>query len=124
MECTASNALKKVSYDKNISTYSKGEYYRIDVECWEKYVNIDCVTVNNEFYGFTSFGSKGGRWDNPLAGYMCNITGIKANKKGIRSMKLPKNSFWGVTRAGTGSIDFRIYEIWCGEEDLTGQINK
>ncbi len=59
-----------------------------------------------------------------MAGYLESFTGINAQTHCIRSLKIPENSFWGVCVAGTSGQEFRTYEVWCGEENLTGQINK
>lgn len=127
-ECTASNSLKKIAYDKNINSYMSilsydDIYFRVSTECWGKYINIDCSTPTHGFYGWISLGNKNGFWDNPLAGYLVTFTGISAQTHCIRSLKIPENSFWGVCEAGTSGQEFRTYEVWCGEENLTGQIN-
>lgn len=127
LTCAVSESLPKTSYDNDLNTYSSGGYFRIDSECWGKYLNIDCVTKGDyiyKLYGWITVGTKNGRWDNPLANYLVRLTGIDVSKHCIRSLKLPENSFWGYTYSGTGNMDYRIYEIWCGEQDLTGKINQ
>lgn len=72
--------------------------------------------------GFISIGNRGGAWNNLLAGWITYITGIKSTDLCTRSILIPDNSNSIDLLAGGAGDIFYVYEVWCGNENLSGNI--
>lgn len=123
----AGDAIKEVCYDKDITTYQQVMgptlYFKIDPECWNKYISIYCETIDSDYhYGYLSLGSSYNSGDK-VSGYLTDLSGLESIKLVTKSVLIPEGTYWGSVTSGTwGSEKFNVYEIWCSEENLTGKV--
>ena len=134
--CTGSPVIDDLAYDGKYETYAKlgnigniTYYMMIDSECWNKYVSFYTICTGGfnsaAEYGYVKFGvlSNGVFEQSGSNISMAETTGITMHTLSTKSISIPSNvSCLGVTRGTSKSCNFRAYEIWYSEENLSGQI--
>lgn len=131
VDCKASDALKTVSFDNDFNTYGQvtnvasALRFKIDEDCWGNYIAVYCSTITNSspnYYGLLNFGTSYDQFKDVLSGLLGNLSGIKTDNLITKCVMIPNESKWGRMLSGTEvtSTKFNIYEIWCSNENLSG----
>ena len=113
----ATDALQKDAYDNNFSTgeayVGTHKYYKISPECWGKYMTF----YHKESIGFVNFGSSYNKINDIMSSW---LDGVAGKNLIARSILIPSGSYWGALSTGTSSYSIAVYEVWCSDENLTG----
>ena len=116
----ASDALEPEAYDNDfltcVSYTGTHKYYRISPECWGRYMTF----YYKDSEGVFNFGSTYDRINNIKSDWMSTVTGIYTTELIARSVLIPQGSYWGALSTGTSSLSISVYEVWCSNENLSG----
>lgn len=122
----AVNALGKGAYDNDFTTYETysgtHRYYKIDPECWGKYITFYSQTSNDYTGGVLNFGSSYNKINDIKADWMYILSGVGDGQLCSRSVMIPEGCYWGAYSTGRGSTVLDISEVWCSTENLSGQV--
>ena len=130
-EDLAPDGLPVKSYDNDFTTYikiSQDPYYKfkVDEECWGKYVTIYCQTpAFCSKYGTFNLGTSYNNFYDKVSGYLSSLTGIQETTKlCARSVLIPSGANWADLNSGTGnaSVYFNVYEVWCSDQNLSNNV--
>lgn len=117
VSCTSADALDLNAYDRDFNSYTKHNiatkdyvYFNIYPDCWGKYMSVYYYSSNGGgAYGFGNSSSKFeyGEWF------------TDSNSLNTKSIFIP-NCTWVDITIGRSGLDMNLYEIWCSENNLTG----
>ena len=101
---------------------SVGIEFKIDPECWGKYLSVYCCTPPT-YYKYGVLQLLDINRNKILDGYLQDITGIEYTQLTTRSIFLPGEVDGAFCSTGTSSYSprFHIYEVWCSSENLNGK---
>ena len=118
----------EILFDNNFEVFGKGNSaqsftkFYLDSECWGKYLTIynGELLANNVFVRMDDTPSKN---NNFIYGSITNLIGIGYGiEKRAYSIKIPEGVGFVSVGSVSSSYTISISEIWCSEEDLTGNI--
>lgn len=122
----AVNALGNDAYDNDFTTYETysgtHRYYKIDPECWGKYITFYSQTPNDYTGGLLDFGSSYNKINDIKADWMYTLSGVSDGQLCSRSVMIPEGCYWGAYSTGRGGTVLDISEVWCSTENLSGQV--
>lgn len=122
----AIDLLNSEAYDKNFTTYqiayggvgTRYKSFKIDSECWGKYLTI----YSNSNLGTLSLGTSFAGTD-VYYGALKSIVGNECSEYCAKSILIPEGTYWAMLSSGGDTYPaLNICEVWCSEEDLTGRV--
>ena len=72
---------------------------------------------HKESIGFVNFGSSYNKINDIISSW---LDGVAGKNLIARSILIPSGSYWGALSTGTSSYSIAVYEVWCSDENLTG----
>ena len=111
-------------YDKKFDTQSGyalyGALFKIDSDCWGKYITIYCNNVYGEA-GWLCFGSSKENFSDKYTIYLNSLPGeVDTRLLHARSVLIPDGTYWGGLSGAVSNDGLYVYEGWCSESDLSG----